>query len=303
MDSMPHDFDFPDVGGLDLDLDIDPSDFDIDLSLETDPTAVRYQKPRLGKTQTAIYKNALQLAQDIDLHEGFRAFVLVPGSFVFGDIIEALSYLDKWRVDKLTIHTLAMSQNSIDSLANVIEMDDPSQLHIIMSDYWYAHERGSRTGLLWELYDKCDIGDGFKIAFCRTHAKIATIMTQAGHKITIHGSANFRSCGVMEQFVIEHDPDLYDFIETYHDGILDLYDTVNHGCKDHAQDRLPRRRDQGGPEKIGGWECSESTQRQRRRTRAAAARRPTPQPRSAAARKRRRIRLTTSTRTGTRSRP
>lgn len=226
---MESSFDFANVGGIDLDFDFDPDLFDVDLSL-SGPDTERYQKPVEGRTQTVAYKNAMQLAKDVELYRGFRAFVMVPGSFIFGDFIEALSELDRIRIERMTIHTLTMSQESIDSLANVIAMDHPSQLRIIMSDYWYAHEHGRRTGLLWELYDKLDIGDGFRLAFCRTHAKICTIQTKSGGKLVIHGSANMRSSGVIEQFVFENDPGLYDFCEAYHDAILDRYDTINHGA-------------------------------------------------------------------------
>lgn len=226
---MESSFDFANVGGLDLDFDFDPDLFDVDLTID-ELEVKRYQKPVEGRTQAVAYKNAHQLAREIELYKGFRAFVMVPGCFIFGDFIEAISELDKIRIERMTIHTLTMSQDSIDSLANVIAMDHPTQLQIIMSDYWYAHEHDKRTGLLWELYDKLDIGDGFRLAFCRTHAKVITILTKAGHKLVIHGSANMRSSGVIEQFVFEHDPDLYDFCEAYNDAILDRYDTINHGA-------------------------------------------------------------------------
>ncbi len=224
------DFQLPDVGGLDFDFGFSLEDFDLDFSVD-DVQARRYQKPRLKKTVAAAYKNAIDLAKGIELYEGFRAFCLVSGNFIFGDLIEALSQLDKIRVDKITIHTLTMSQDSIDSLHNVIVMDQPSQVHVIMSDYWYAHECGRANGLLYELYDKVDIGEGFRLAFCRTHAKIVTIQTKAGHKIVMHGSANMRSHGVIEQVTIESDSGLYDFVEAFNDGVLDEYDIINHGVK------------------------------------------------------------------------
>ena len=230
MDDM--EFDFPDVGGIDATIDIDVGEaFSIGRIDGAFPTDERYQKPRRCKTVSAAYRNAEELAMSLDLHRDFRAFCMVSGDFIFGDFIEAMTSLDRWRIDRLTIHTLTMSQDNIDSIENVIMMDEPSQLHIILSDYWYAMERGKKNGLLSELYKKLDIGDGFRVAFCRTHAKMCTIQTRHGGKLVIHGSANMRSHGVIEQFVIENDPDLYGFIEDYNDRILDRYDTINHGAK------------------------------------------------------------------------
>lgn len=223
------DFQMPDAGGIDLDFDL--SGFDLDFSIEPQIENQRYQRPVVKKTKAAAFDNAIELAKSIDLYEGFRCFCLLSGNFIFGDFLEAMTKLDKWRIDKLTIHTLTMSQDTIDSLENVLIMDEPSQLHIIMSDYWYAHECGRANGLLWELYEKCDIGEGFRLGFCRTHAKICTVQTKHGAKVVIHGSANMRSHGVMEQFTIENDPELYDFIEAWNDQILDEYDIINHNVK------------------------------------------------------------------------
>ena len=220
------DLSMPDAGGVDLDFDLEG--FDVgELGIRPAIESERYQKPKVKQTEPAAFDKAIELAESIDLHEGMRAFCLLSGNVIFGDFIEAMTSLDKWRIDHMTIHTLTMSQDTIDSLANVIAMDEPSSLHIIMSDYWYAHERSKADGLLWELYDQLDIGDGFRLAFCRTHAKVVTIRTKAGHKLVIHGSANMRSHGVIEQFTIECDPDIYDFVERFNDGILDEYDTIN----------------------------------------------------------------------------
>lgn len=221
------DFEIPDAGGVDLNFDMGAFDFKVDTEIAND----RYQRPAARKPEKVAYDNAEQLARSIDLHEGFRAFCVISGNFIFADFLEALTRLDKWRVDHMTIHTLTMSQESIDSLHNLIIMDQPSSLHVIMSDYWYVHECGRANGLLWELYDKCDIGDGFRLAFCRTHAKVITVKTKKGNKIVIHGSVNMRSHGVVEQFMMENDDGLYDFIEGWNDGILDRYDTINHNVK------------------------------------------------------------------------
>lgn len=218
----------PDAGGADFDFDLEGFDLS---GIELAPAIgnERYQLPKATKSLPAVFDNAIEMAESIDLHEGMRAFCLLSGNFIFGDLIEAMTTLDKWRIDHMTVHTLTMSQDSIDSLANVITMDQPSSLHVIMSDYWYAHERG-RDGLLGELHDKLDIGEGFRLAFCRTHAKVVTIRTKAGHKLVIHGSANMRSHGVIEQFTIECDPDVYDFMERFNDALLDEYDTINAGA-------------------------------------------------------------------------
>ena len=216
-------------GDLGFSLDIGDMSLDFDFADIGDIGPQRYMRPRASSSPvTENYKNALAMARDIRLHEGFRMFSYISGDFIFGDLIEAMSDEGRWWVDAITIQTLSMSQDNIDSLANVIATDSPSEVKIILSDYWYAHERGSVNGLVNELYDKLDIGDGFHVAFCRTHAKVCTVRTKKGNKIVIHGSANMRSSGNFEQVCIEVDSGLYDFCEGFVDAIIERHDTINH---------------------------------------------------------------------------
>lgn len=47
-----------------------------------------------------------------------------------------------------------------------------------------------------------------------------------GRKILIHGSANLRSSGNIEQFTAEENPELYDFYDENFTKILDTYATI-----------------------------------------------------------------------------
>jgi hypothetical protein len=137
------------------------------------------------------YSNAAKLADDIgDLPVDFRAFVILDGRFIFGDLLEALIVNNNWLCEELTISTLSMSQNNVDSLANLINGGYLKSLNLIVSHYYFANERG---GLMPYLYDKLDINDVLQVAVASVHTKIAMIRTECGKKITIHGSANLRT--------------------------------------------------------------------------------------------------------------
>lgn len=58
------------------------------------------------------------------------------------------------------------------------------------------------------------------------HTKTAQFETLGGRKIVIHGSANLRSSGNIEQFTIEENPAIYDFYDTVFDKILERYATI-----------------------------------------------------------------------------
>lgn len=171
------------------------------------------------------YANAEKLVADLGpIPAGFRAFVIVDGKFIFGDFIEALIVKNNWRCRELTISTLSMSQENVDSLANLITGGYLQALNLIVSHYFFANER---QDLIPYLYKTLDQGDVLQVAVASVHTKIAMIRTECGRKITIHGSANLRSSSNIEQIVIEHSPDLFDFCAEVHHGIIERHKTIN----------------------------------------------------------------------------
>ena len=173
------------------------------------------------------YANAEKLAADVgSIPLNFRAFCILDGKFIFGDFIEALIVKNNWEVCDLTISTLSMSQDNVDSLANLINGDYVKSLNIIVSHYYFANER-HKDGLMPYLYDKLDIKDVLQVAVASVHTKIAMIRTACGKKITIHGSANLRTSSNIEQIVIEHTPSLYDWCHEVHAGIIERHKTIN----------------------------------------------------------------------------
>lgn len=173
------------------------------------------------------YANAEKLAKDIkDVPLNFRAFCLLDGKFIFGDFIEALIVQNNWEVEDLTISTLSMSQENVDSLQNLITGEFVKQLNLIVSHYYFANERHS-AGMMPYIYDQLDINDVLQVAVASVHTKIAMIRTACGKKITIHGSANLRTSSNIEQIVIEHTPNLYDWCYEAHMGIMERHKTIN----------------------------------------------------------------------------
>lgn len=172
------------------------------------------------------YKNALQMARDIGPMNtpGQRVFAVVDGSFIFGDFIEAFLVTHNMLAKRMIISTLSLSQENIDSLKNLIIGDYLHQLDMVVSDYFYSHER---HGLVNYMYEHLDIDNRFQLAVCRTHTKICLIETGCGQFFTIHGSANLRSSDNIEMFEIENDRALYEFNASWHDEVIQKYQTIN----------------------------------------------------------------------------
>ena len=220
------DFDF-DLGMGDLEIDFDLGDFDLDE--ESDNLKTRVMQPKAYKknlTQNLKYEHAERLAKEIDISKDSRTFAIVSGNFIFGDFIEALLFHRKIEATKIYVSTLGLSENNIDSLKNatLITQKTLHELNIILSSYFYSHEKHN---LVKYLYQELDKANKTQIAFCRSHCKICLIETADKRYFIMHGSANMRSSGNIEQFVFEENKELYDFNKSYMDAILKKYKTIN----------------------------------------------------------------------------
>ena len=213
------DIDIAEFEGLQGDID------GLDFGFETEQK--RYINPgKKGvKNKKIKYRNAFDLANDIgNIKRDDRFFIFLDGLFVFGDFLEAWIIKNQYNVLEMTISTLSLSQNNVDSLRTLIEKDYVQKLNIIVSDYFFSHERHS---LVPYMYHELDIDNKFQLAVARVHTKICIIKTECGREIVIHGSANLRTSGNVEQIVIEADSELYQFNDAWHKEIIEKYKTIN----------------------------------------------------------------------------
>lgn len=153
-----------------------------------------------------------------------NAFVLIDGSFIAGDFIEAFMVENNLHAKSLTISTLALSQNNVDSLKNLIVGEYVDELNLIVSDYFYSHEK---WGLVPYIYETLDIDNKLQMAVAGTHCKLTLIETHCGMKFVFHGSANLRSSSNIEHISIEENEQLFDFLADAHKGIIETYKTIN----------------------------------------------------------------------------
>ena len=212
------------------DLDFSPAAF-ADGGKDDGVRTCRYRMPRVYDSigKPLMYDRARDLARDIVLEPGAREFVFVSGNFIFGEILEALTVGEgKMYPKRVSVQTLSMSAENIDSLRNVVDACPMMEsLRIVLSDYFFSHERG-KDGLVPYLCDSLDVdGIDFDLAFASLHTKIISVETLGGNFVVMDGSANLRSSRNIEQFRIECDEGLYRFIEKFTDGVFRAYSVVN----------------------------------------------------------------------------
>jgi hypothetical protein len=213
------------AGGLDF--VIDENDFS-DIGFEFEGNfETRYIKPPKCKEiseNNLKYYNAQKLATDIKIKKGSRYYTIINGSFIFGDFIEALIVENDYHVKEMTISTLSLSENNVDSLATLLNNNFVDKLNLVISDYFYSHERFNLTPYIFRELDK---NNKFQLAACSTHCKTCIIETHCGLFITMHGSCNLRSSSNIEQFCIEESKNLYIFNDNYQKEIIEKYKTIN----------------------------------------------------------------------------
>jgi len=194
----------------------------------------RYTRPPKSKEipeKRLKYKFAEDLAKDLFPEKGMRVFVFLDGTFVAGDFLEAWMVEHNIVAKELTISTLSMNENNVDSLANLCDAGYVDALNLIVSDYFFSHERQNLIPYAYKMLDK---EDRFQLAAAGTHCKLILIETIGGDKVVISGSANLRSSSNIEHICIEESPELYDFIMEVQRTILEKYKTIKKSVRYNA---------------------------------------------------------------------
>lgn len=126
-----------DIGNFELpDIDLDLMEF-----LPSDETEeTRYTLPKVVpmREDFVLYDNAQKMARELRLGFGERFDAFVSGSFIFGDFIEAYLTTQNACAKRMTISTLSMGQNNVDSLHTLMEKGYIEELNLIISVYFWA---------------------------------------------------------------------------------------------------------------------------------------------------------------------
>lgn len=152
-------------------------------------------------------------------------YAIVSGSFIFGDILYPISERIKDEKSKtiLNICTLSLGEENIDMISEMFEDNIIDELNIIVSNYFFAHERG-KDGLFNYLIESVPINK-CKISIADVHTKIVMFKNDK-YNLVLSGSANLRSSKNVEQFEIRDSEELYFFQKTWMDSIHNEYNVI-----------------------------------------------------------------------------
>lgn len=171
--------DFGDIGTFDV-PNIDVSDIDFIPSDETEQT--RYTNPKLIERESiqVLYDNAWKMAQSMNIDRLQRIDAFISGNFIFGDFIEAFLCTHNCRAKEMTISTLSLNQNNVDSLEELIKNNYIGKLNLVVSTYFWGNERHV---LIPYIYKHLDIDDKFQLAVADIHTKTVHFATEGGAEI------------------------------------------------------------------------------------------------------------------------
>jgi hypothetical protein len=218
------------IDNFDFDFNFDEieNSFDLDLSFFSDESdtniETRIIKPPKQRSKPFAFKNAIKTADKIKIEPGMNYFSIIDGSFIFGDLIEALFVSKPLRAHRMDVSTLSMSQENVDSLGTLLIKGYVNYLNLIVSDYFFSHERKS---LIPYIYQELDIDNRFQLAVAGSHCKIMAAKLTNGIHLVIHGSANLRSSGNIEQIMIQDSEEIYNFVIQTNDKIIEKYKTID----------------------------------------------------------------------------
>ena len=212
---------------LDFDMpDFDFGGFDMEGFESVEKIETRYMLPKpykSPKTHAVKYDRAVELVKSVSgaILNGETVHALLSGNFIFGDFFEAFAVENNILYDEIQLSTLSMSVDNVDSLHNLLAGGYLKKLDLIVSDYFWSHNRQNAP----YIYDNLDINDSFQLAVSGTHTKIALIKI-GDQKIVISGSANLRSSRCIEEITIQTSDELYDFHHEWQTVILEQYGTI-----------------------------------------------------------------------------
>lgn len=207
------------IGDINVELDLSP----IQVGLLENSS--RYIAPKQSPTipyECLMYSHAQDLVKKILLSKKDSYFVIVGGSFVFGDFIEAFITEKNLKVYDLTISTLSLGKHNVDSLANLLHGNFVDKLNIIVSHFFYAHEKNKTVPYMLK---ELDFNKQLDLGVTRCHTKMVLMDTNKG-KIVMHGSANLRSSDNFEQLQIDLNENLYNFAKQFHDEQFKNYSII-----------------------------------------------------------------------------
>jgi len=115
----------------------------------------------------------------------------------------------------IRLATLSYNARNLAEMLRILDAPNPPRLTLLCSAFFRDHNKE-----LWEETLEAFRDCHQRCAAARTHAKVICLDLTSGAKLTLEGSANLRSNGNREQFVLINDPALHDWHSRWIDDLV-----------------------------------------------------------------------------------
>ncbi len=171
----------------------------------------QYPSPIVGKAaahRTASLKSADDILAILP-GSGETLHALMTGRFdLMHPIVALVGKLG--RCDSLCIATLSYNGKNLTEMIGLLDSEAVGSLTLLCSAFFRDHNTELWQETLSEFRER-----GQRAAAARSHAKIVTLATADGRKLSIEGSANLRTNSNREQFALTDDAAVHDWHTTW----------------------------------------------------------------------------------------
>ncbi len=175
-----------------------------------------FPAPIIGK---AAARRTAMLGQAADV----LAVLPVPGETLHGIILGRFDFMllltalvtHLGDVEALRIATLSYNGRNLTEMVALLDSGAVKRLTLLCSSFFRDHNKE-----LWEETVENFRERGQRTAAARTHAKVVTIATASGRRLSLEGSANLRANGNREQFALTDDEAIHDFHSQWIDALV-----------------------------------------------------------------------------------
>ena len=109
----------------------------------------------------------------------------------------------------------SLNGRNLTEMLAILDAPSPPRLTLLCSAFFRDHNKELWEETLSEFRDR-----GQRVAAARTHAKVITLDLVSGAKLALEGSANLRSNGNREQFLLVNDAGLHDWHAAWIDDLV-----------------------------------------------------------------------------------
>ena len=135
---------------------------------------------------------------------------VIGGKYALWELVPALIEKTGSKIDDLLIATLSFSKANAAEMLGLLDDGQVKRVGLLISYYFKSTSRPIYDCLVPQLRER-----GQRVLAMRTHFKIILVKMAGGMKYVIESSADLRSSGNIEQFVMTRCPDLYGFHESW----------------------------------------------------------------------------------------